>query len=228
MAETQPTGISSGTGSDLTLEPARWERSNFKPKLEASLLGPHMGHNKPQHNPPADLFTPCRVNWFKRFSQEKERKSLHGAFKIKQRVRAASPSLLCPAVTAVALVLSALIAASHPQRSQHVSVSAPHGGAIVASLPSGYKAILMSNIGQWTGTYARERTLTHWSPTQRSVSTWRAATGKKGGGGGGATGRRCGHEASRCDSPSKFTASALVAVGLDPSHCAVTFPQSAL
>lgn len=37
-------------------------------------------------------------------------------------------SLLCPAVTAEALVLSLLIVASHPQRSQCVSVSVPHGG----------------------------------------------------------------------------------------------------
>lgn len=38
-------------------------------------------------------------------------------------VRAISLSLLCPAVTAEALVLSLLIAASHSQRSERVSVT---------------------------------------------------------------------------------------------------------
>lgn len=51
---------------------------------------------------------------------------------------------------------------SHRTHGTHnASVFPFHTGAIGPSLPSGYEAIVMSNIGQQTGTHARTHTDTH-------------------------------------------------------------------
>lgn len=86
-----------------------------------------------------------------------------------------------------------------------------------ASLPSGYKAIPMSNIGQWTHIHTCTRLHTD------HPDSLLLALGEQQGEGGNVEEKR----ASVTVRP-KLTASTLVAVGLVPSQCSVTFPQSAL